>query len=69
MSQKSAVRNFLMSGRALTPIDALNLFGSFRLAAIICDLRKEGDEIITESCPVIGRDGRKKIVAKYRMAV
>jgi hypothetical protein len=33
---------YLKSGGALTPKDALNLFGSFRLSARIFELREEG---------------------------
>ncbi len=31
-----------MSGKRLNPIQALNLFGVFRLASRICDLKKDG---------------------------
>jgi len=67
MSEKSAVREYLMTGRSLTPIDGLNLFGTNRLAAIICDLRKEGEKIITDDYQYVNRMGKKKKVARYRM--
>ena len=68
-SQKSMIREYLQHGGMLTPMDALEMFGSFRLASIICELRKDGEDIITEDFPVRGRNGEKKIVARYRMAV
>jgi len=37
----------LQSGGSLTPRDALNMFGSFRLAAHIESLRKDGHRIFT----------------------
>jgi hypothetical protein len=40
-SQLQRVRKHLLSGRSITPIDALNLYGCFRLGAIIFELRKE----------------------------
>jgi hypothetical protein len=48
MSQKDAIREYLESGKALTPIDALNMFGCFRLGARIHDLREEGLNIEME---------------------
>jgi len=51
-TQASKVRRYLEEGNSITPIDALRMFGSFRLAAIICDLKKDLDwmtdkEIVT----------------------
>ena len=40
-SQASKVRKYLEQGNSITPIDALKMFGSFRLAAIICNLKKD----------------------------
>tara|TARA_R100000700_G_scaffold24106_1_gene31003 strand:+ start:2556 stop:2867 length:312 start_codon:yes stop_codon:yes gene_type:complete len=40
-SQASKVRKYLEAGNSITPIDALKMFGSFRLAAIICNLKKD----------------------------
>lgn len=47
MSQKSDVRNVLESGLSITPIDALNKFGAFRLSAIIFELKNDGLDIKT----------------------
>jgi hypothetical protein len=63
MSQESAIIDWLLSGRTLTPIEALERFGCFRLAARICDIRK--------AIPV--KVGRKmlpsgKVVAEYSIA-
>lgn len=49
MSHKEEVLKYLQSGKKLTPIDALNLFGCFRLGARICELRESGYQIINES--------------------
>lgn len=38
MSQESDIKQYLLSGHRLTPIDALNMFGCFRLSARIYDL-------------------------------
>ena len=47
MSQKLQILSHLKSGKTITPIEALNLFGCFRLGARINDLRNEGYEITT----------------------
>ena len=40
VSQKTRVREHLESGKSITPIEALNLYGCFRLAAIIHTLKR-----------------------------
>lgn len=41
-SQNLMVLEYLKSGKTLTPIDALDLFGCFRLAGRIYELKDEG---------------------------
>ena len=62
MSQTDAIRAHLESGQDLTPLDALDLYGCFRLAARIDDLRAEGLDIET----IIERRGRKRY-ARYKL--
>ena len=47
-SQKSLVLNHLKNDNSITPLEALNKFGAFRLSAIIFDLKKDGYDIDTE---------------------
>lgn len=47
-SQRDSILDHLLEGNSITPIDALNLFGCFRLGARIHDLRKDGYNIETE---------------------
>ena len=47
-SQCDAILDYLRRGKILTPLDALRLFGCFRLAARIHDLRSQGYTIETE---------------------
>ena len=47
-TQKQKIKEWLESGRSITPIEALEMFGSFRLGAIIFTLREEGMPIKTE---------------------
>lgn len=48
MSQENCIKEHLESGKSLTPIDALNMFGCFRLSGRILDLRRKGMKIKTE---------------------
>ncbi len=61
MSQNKQIADYLNKGKKLTPIDALNKFGCFRLAARIADLRNEGMNIVTNT---IKLDNNKQI-AQY----
>lgn len=60
-TQKANVRAWLLKGHSITPLEALNRFGSLRLSAIIFDLREEGMPIVTEKIQVAPR----KRVAQY----
>jgi len=52
----------LQNGRSLTPLEALNEFGCFRLAAHIESLRKDGHKIFTH---MVNENGKK--YAKYTL--
>ena len=56
-SQNAMILNFLESGGALTPIEALEKFQCFRLAARINDLKEAGHNIQTEM--VRKKNGKK----------
>lgn len=60
-TQKSNVRAWLLDGKTITPLEALRMFGSLRLSAIIFRLREEGLPIVTEKIQV----SPKKRVAQY----
>ena len=62
MSQNEAIKAALLSGRSLTPLDALEDFGCFRLAARVADLRREGMDI---ECQSETRNGKR--YARYRL--
>jgi hypothetical protein len=57
-SQVKKILAWLMSGRDLTSLDALRLFGCFRLAARIKDLEKSGHVISRQMVYV----GDKKVM-------
>ena len=62
MSQRDAILNHLESGRTITSLEALNLYGCLRLAAIIHTLREEEFQIKTEMIDVNG-----KTIAEYSL--
>jgi hypothetical protein len=47
LSQESAILAHLKAGKQITPIDALNLYGCFRLGARIHNLKRNGYPIQT----------------------
>ena len=61
-SQRKSVQDWLLAGKSITPIEALNMFGAFRLSAIIFVLKNDYDmDIVTEM--IYEDDGRR--YAKY----
>lgn len=52
-SQTSQILEFMRAGNAITPLDALRLFGCMRLGARIYDLKQDGHVINT----LIVKDG------------
>ena len=46
-TQRQNILNHLRKRKTITPMEALNLFGSFRLAARIRELRQQGHNIKT----------------------
>lgn len=64
VAQKKRIAVYLLAGNSITQMDALRMFGCFRLASRINDLRNEGYDIATER--VVTSSGKR--VASYRMA-
>ena len=62
-TQRNNVLEHLESGREITPLDALEQYGCFRLAAVIWNLRDEGYKISTKT--VTSRYGKK--FASYKL--
>ena len=62
-SQTALIKGWLLNGRSITQLDALNMFGCFRLAARIANIREEGFDIVTDIITV-----NDKRVANYRLS-
>lgn len=55
----------LQSGKSITPIEALDEFGCFRLGARIYDLKQAGHTIQKQMIEVETREGGTARVAEY----
>ena len=66
MSQNQQILEYLSSGKKLTPLDALGLFGCNRLAARINELKQDGFAIESEMIDVECTNHRAR-VARYSM--
>jgi len=62
MSQETSILEHLQSGKTITPLEALNSFGCFRLASRICDLKKQGH--IIEKTNIISKNNKRFAVYK-----
>ena len=62
-SQRESIITHLKEGLEITPLDALEQYGIFRLSAIIFNLKKEGYNIATKR--VKNRYGKK--FASYKL--
>ena len=56
MSQIKKIRKHLEDGNSITALKALNMFGCFRLAARIADLKNEGLSIVSEKVKENGKE-------------
>ena len=59
-SQNALIKGWLLNGYSITPMEALNLFGCFRLSARIANLRDEGLAVVTDMVTI-----NDKRVARY----
>ena len=62
MTQVDQIRRHLTAGKSITPASAIAVYGIFRLASVIEDLRLTGMEIDT----VLKRDEMGKQYGEYR---
>lgn len=49
MTQNETILNHMMTGRSISPLEALGLYGVFRLAARVFDLKQMGVDIQTRT--------------------
>ena len=61
-SQNDQILAHLQSGKSITPLEALGMYGCFRLGGRIYDLKQQGHPIITDKVKENG-----KTFASYRL--
>ncbi|NBO61296.1 MAG: hypothetical protein EBU82_10045 [Flavobacteriia bacterium] len=61
--QNARILEHLISGKSITPIEALELYGCFRLAARIHDIKKSGADITCEEIET----SKGKRIASYKL--
>lgn len=64
MTKQDKVKNWLLKGNSITPLQAWTKFGLYRLSHVIYVLRKEGHKIKTED---VTKNGAT--FAKYSLIV
>lgn len=67
MSDKEKILEHLRQHKSITPLQALELYGTFRLGARIWDLRHDGHRIDTEIIHGKDRNGEDMRFAKYTL--
>ena len=64
-THKTRLLAYLKEFGNITSLEAIRDLGNTRLAATVCDLRKEGHQIISSDVKVPTRWGTKTTVTKY----
>lgn len=64
-SQTQAIKEWLLSGKSITPLEALEHIGCLRLGARIVDLKKQGLKIDNDN-PVDERTGKRYAAYKLK---
>ena len=67
-TQNETILQYLKQGHELTSLDALNLFGCFRLAARISDLKDSGIDIRDDFVTKNGKSYKKYWIHKPKPA-
>ena len=68
LSQKKRILRFLESGHTLTPLDALQYFGTMKLGTRISELISEGYDIKKKMVTVFTVGGKTARVMSYSIA-
>ena len=63
-SQNQLILNYLKRGNSITPIEALEKYGCFRLSARIYDLKLQGHDILKQN---VQNFDKTKTYAKYTL--
>jgi hypothetical protein len=64
LTQRQQILDHLKRGDSITPLEALSLYGSLRLGAVIFVLKKEGYDIASK---LVKRGRYNSMVAEYTL--
>ena len=67
MTQAERIMNHLKEHGSITQLEAMEIYGIYRLASRISDLRKEGVKIKKETAKGWNRYGEKIAFARYSL--
>jgi len=62
-SKMAKILHHLEAGKTITPLEALGLYGSFRLSAVVYSLKKRGYDIYTN----LKKDMNGSVYAEYSL--
>lgn len=68
LTHKQQILNHLQKCGSITPLEALQMYGCFRLGARVCDLRKEGYPILTRRADRKSKEDKVPRYAVYVLA-
>ena len=61
-SQTDRILDYMLSGKSITPLEALDMFGCFRLGARIADIKAKGYIVYSE---FVTTPSKKKVKRYY----
>lgn len=65
MNKTAAITKHLLNGKTITSMEAIDKYKATRLAAIICNLRKDGMNITDQYEEYTGQDGDTTRFKRY----
>ena len=66
-SQTTIILNHLLSGEEINPLQSLNMYGVYRLGAVIFKLKREGHCISSRLEKYENKNGKKRHYAVYKL--
>ena len=67
MTQIEKIINYIEKHGSITPLEATTELGVMRLASRICDIKRLGYDVVTETVNSVNRDGTPTRYARYKI--
>ena len=65
VTKRSLIWEHLVKNKSITSLESIRLYSYTRLAAYICEFRKEGHNIVTKPLSIKDKYGNNSIYAQY----